>query len=84
MLLATKLGIAAGVAVVFITALGTLSENLILQEISSLVMYMMLPFVIWLILTPNATGHNERVVDQAAWDETMTTRYKCSNCGATK
>ena len=31
-----------------------------------------------------ATGHNEQVVDQAAWDETVTTGYKCSGCGATK
>ena len=58
MLLATKLGIAAGVAVVFITALGTLSENLILQEISSLVMYMMLPFVIWLNMANTNTKCN--------------------------
>ena len=29
-----------------------------------------------------ATGHNEQVVDQAAWDETVTTGYKCSSCGA--
>ena len=29
-----------------------------------------------------ATGHNEQVVDQAAWDETVTTGYKCSICGA--
>lgn len=58
MLLATKLGIAAGVAVVFIIALGTLSENLILQEISSLVMYMMLPFVIWLNMANTNTKCN--------------------------
>ena len=32
----------------------------------------------------DATGHNEKVVDQAAWDETVTTGYKCSGCGATK
>lgn len=31
-----------------------------------------------------ATGHNEQVVDQEAWDETVTTGYKCSECGATK
>ncbi len=31
-----------------------------------------------------ATGHNETVVDQEAWDETVTTGYKCSSCGATK
>ena len=31
-----------------------------------------------------ATGHNEQVVDQEAWDETVTTGYKCSGCGATK
>lgn len=32
----------------------------------------------------DATGHNEKVVDQAAWDETVTTGYKCSGCGVTK
>ena len=32
----------------------------------------------------DSTGHNEKVVDQAAWDETVTTGYKCSGCGATK
>ena len=32
----------------------------------------------------DATGHNEKVVDQAAWDETVTSGYKCSGCGATK
>ena len=31
-----------------------------------------------------ATGHYETVVTQAAWDETITTGYKCSGCGATK
>lgn len=31
-----------------------------------------------------ATGHYETVVDQEAWDETVTTGYKCSRCGATK
>ena len=31
-----------------------------------------------------ATGHYETVVDQEAWDETVTTGYKCSGCGATK
>lgn len=31
-----------------------------------------------------ATGHYEKVQDQAAWDETVTTGYKCSTCGATK
>ena len=30
-----------------------------------------------------ATGHYETVVTQAAWDETVTTGYKCSGCGAT-
>ena len=29
-----------------------------------------------------ATGHNEKVIDQAAWDETVTTGYMCSGCGA--
>ena len=28
-----------------------------------------------------ATGHYETVVTQAAWDETVTTGYKCSGCG---
>ena len=32
----------------------------------------------------DATGHYETVVDQDAWDETVTTGYKCSGCGATK
>lgn len=31
-----------------------------------------------------ATGHNEQVVDKAAWDEDVVTGYKCSGCGATK
>lgn len=31
-----------------------------------------------------ATGHYETVVTQAAWDEIVTTGYKCSGCGATK
>ena len=32
----------------------------------------------------DATGYYETVVTQAAWDETVTTGYKCSGCGATK
>ncbi len=32
----------------------------------------------------DATGHYETVVTQAAWDETVTTGYTCSGCGATK
>ncbi len=32
----------------------------------------------------DATGHTEKVVDQAAWDETVITGYTCSGCGATK
>ena len=32
----------------------------------------------------DATGHYETVVTQAAWDETVTTGYKCPGCGATK
>lgn len=32
----------------------------------------------------DATGHYETVVTQATWDETVTTGYKCSGCGATK
>ena len=31
-----------------------------------------------------ATGHNEQVLTKAAYDETVTTGYKCSGCGATK
>lgn len=36
------------------------------------------------VIHHEATGHNEQVVDQEAWDETVTTGYKCSGCGATK
>lgn len=36
------------------------------------------------IVHHDATGHNEQVVDQAAWDETVITGYTCSGCGATK
>lgn len=32
----------------------------------------------------DATGHYETVVTQAAWDETVTTGYRCSGCGAAK
>ena len=32
----------------------------------------------------DATGHTEKAVDQAAWDETVITGYTCSDCGATK
>ena len=32
----------------------------------------------------DATGHNEQVVDKEAWDEEVTTGYKCSGCGAAK
>ena len=32
----------------------------------------------------DATGHTEKAVDQAAWDETVITGYTCSGCGATK
>ena len=32
----------------------------------------------------DAIGHNEQVVDKAAWDEEVTTGYKCSGCGAAK
>ncbi len=32
----------------------------------------------------DATGHTEKVIDQAAWDETVITGYTCSGCGATK
>lgn len=36
------------------------------------------------VIHHEATGHYETVVTQAAWDETVTTGYKCSGCGATK
>jgi len=36
------------------------------------------------IVHHDATGHNEQVVDQAAWDETVITGYTCSVCGAAK
>ena len=36
------------------------------------------------IVHHDATGHNEQVVDQAAWDETVITGYTCSGCGAAK
>ena len=36
------------------------------------------------IVHHDATGHNEQVVDQAAWDETVITGYTCSSCGAAK
>lgn len=36
------------------------------------------------IVHHEATGHYETVVTQAAWDETVTTGYTCSSCGATK
>ena len=36
------------------------------------------------IVHHDATGHNEQVVDQAAWDETVITGYTCSGCGAVK
>lgn len=29
-------------------------------------------------------AYNEQVQTSAAWDETVTTGYKCSGCGATK
>ena len=32
----------------------------------------------------DAAGHYETVVDKAAWDEEVTTGYKCSGCGAAK
>ena len=65
MLLAMIGGVVAGVAVTFITAVGSLSENLILQEISSFVMDMMLPFIIWLILTPSTNKGYDRACLQA-------------------
>lgn len=65
MLLAVIGGVVAGVAVTFITAVGSLSENLILQEISSFVMDMMLPFIIWLILTPNTNKGYDRACFKA-------------------
>ena len=36
------------------------------------------------IVHHDATGHNEQVVDQAAWDETVITGYTCSGCGTAK
>lgn len=36
------------------------------------------------IVHHDAIGHYETVVTQAAWDETVTTGYTCSGCGATK
>ena len=36
------------------------------------------------IVHHDATGHNEQVVDQAAWDETVITGYTCSGCGTVK
>ena len=36
------------------------------------------------IVHHDATGHNEQVVDQAAWDETVITGCTCSSCGAAK
>lgn len=39
---------------------------------------------VYQIVHHEATGHYETVVDQDAWDETVTTGYKCSGCGATK
>ena len=67
MLLAVIGGVVAGVAVTFITAVGSLSENLILQEISSFVMDMMLPFIIWLILTPNTNKGYDRACFTCAY-----------------
>lgn len=32
----------------------------------------------------DAVYEDKWVVDKAAWDETVTTGYKCSSCGATK
>lgn len=67
MLLAMIGGVVAGVAVTFITAVGSLSENLILQEISSFVMDMMLPFIIWLILTPSTNKGYDRACFTCAY-----------------
>ena len=36
------------------------------------------------IVHHDATGHNEQAVEKAAWDETVITSYKCSDCGVTK
>ncbi len=36
------------------------------------------------VIHHEATGHNEQVVDKAAWDEDVVTGYKCSGCGAAK
>ena len=32
----------------------------------------------------DAVYEDKWIVDKAAWDETVTTGYKCSSCGATK
>ena len=51
-LLATAIiSFAAGAAVCIGTALGSLSENFLLQEFSSLIMEMLFIFVIWVLLT---------------------------------
>lgn len=36
------------------------------------------------VLHHAATGHMEKTIDQAAWDETVEIGYTCSGCGATK
>ena len=36
------------------------------------------------VIHHDSIGHNEQVIDQAAWDENVTIGYKCSGCGATK
>ena len=37
-----------------------------------------------MVVHHEATGHNEQVIDQAAWDEDVVIGYKCSGCSATK
>ena len=36
------------------------------------------------MLITHAVTEKKWVVDKAAWDETVTTGYKCSSCGTTK
>ena len=63
-LLATALiSFAAGAAVCLGTALGSLSENFLLQEFSSLIMEMLFIFVIWVLLTSSTNT----VLRQTYW-----------------
>ncbi|MBS6580390.1 MAG: hypothetical protein KH357_12350 [Clostridiales bacterium] len=63
-LLATAIiSFAAGAAVCIGTALGSLSENFLLQEFSSLIMEMLFIFVIWVLLTSSTNT----VLRQTYW-----------------